>query len=132
MIGWTCYQPHFNQTHLWQLPLPQNVKCFLKFAFKLANWSTEVTSSSQLSQLQYFGSKSLYQSNCLAIMHWSFIGFFGDPKLAYTCAFWESFLNIDTNQRYLSKYVNMLVVLYGMANVACHFCFKLLLVYTFT
>ena len=62
------------------------------------------------------------------VIYW----FFGDPKLSYTCAFWELFLNIDTNQRYMSKYDNMLVVFYGMGNVACNFCFKPVLVYTFT
>ena len=50
-------------------------------------------------------------------MQYSFIGSLG--KLSYTCAFWELFLNIDTNQWYLSKCDYLLVVLplYGMGNV---------------
>ena len=108
-----CYQPHTNQTDLWQFLLPQNAKCFLKFVVKLASLATGVTSSSQLSQLHYmyFGSNHFIPIQLLSyyvlVIYW----FFGDPKLSYTCAFGELFLNIDTNQWYLSKYENMLVLL---------------------
>ena len=123
MIDWTCYQPHFYQTHLWQFPLPQNAKCFLKFVVNWPAWqqgshrSKKGGKDRESIQSSTTPDTSSVDCNTALVIYWVF----GDPKLSYTCAFWESFLNIDTNQRYLSKYDNMLVVLYGNGNVAVAF-----------
>ena len=43
-----CYQPHTNQTDLWQFLLPQNAKCYA-FCSLLSNWQARQQGSHQVS-----------------------------------------------------------------------------------
>ena len=92
------------------------------FCSLLSNWlarqegSHQVPSSVNCDTLARNHFIPIQLHSCYAlVIYW----FFGDPKLSYTCAFWELFLNIDTDQWYQSKCDYMLVVmpLYGMGNV---------------
>ena len=97
-----------------------NASCSL-----LSNWqarqqgSHQVPSSvnSNTSAQNHFIPIQLLTCSCYAlVIYW----FFGILSLSYTCAFWELFLNIDTNQwyMYLSKCDNVVVLpLYGMGIV---------------
>ena len=113
-----CYQLHTNQTDLWQFLLPQNAKCFCSL---LSNWqarqqgSHQVPSSINCNTLAQYHFIPIQLLSCYAlVIYW----FFGILKLSYTCAVWKLFLNIDTNQWYLSKYITYVVLpLYGLGIV---------------
>ena len=67
------YQPHINQTDFWQFLLPQNAKYFIKFVFNLACHIKFPALSTAILWLKI----TLYQSNCIAVMQYSFIGTLG-------------------------------------------------------
>ena len=68
-----CYQPHTNQTDFWQFLLLQKAKYFFKCVLKLACYIKFRALSTAILWLKI----TLYQSNCIAVMHYSFIGSLG-------------------------------------------------------